>query len=192
MKKIVYTYGALAVLIILVAGVTYAAFSDRGNVLGSTFTVGSADIKLLKDVTGGTGSENLAEELPGPSFSDISPNWSADYKVKIFNSASTPVTLTTNSYYETVNDPADLRSIIFIEPILWEDNNGDGVVDAGELGASYGRKTIIKWKTEGFNLGPLAPSSVRSLILRLSTDAVSETKQGASALFDFQFNSVGL
>jgi hypothetical protein len=173
-------------------GVALAAFSDSGNVLGSTFSVGSADIRLLSDVAGGTDVTNLVEELPGPTFTDISPNWSTDYLIKIFNNGTSSVDLASHANYVTANDPEDLRQIIFVEPFYWDDVNGNGVVDTGEEGASLGRKTIVKWNTEGFALGNLDTGNVVGLILRFSTDNVSDTKQGASMIVDFEFESVGV
>ncbi len=171
--------------------VGYAAFMDKGKILGSTFSVGSSDLKLLKDLSLGVGGTNLTDEMQGPSFTNISANWTQDYLVKLYNNATGTLVLTTNAYYETVNDPDDLRSIIFVEPFVWNDN-GNGVVDAGELGTSYGRKTVVKWKTEGFTLGQLEQGGIKGLVLRFSTDAVSETKQGKSGSFDFEFGAATL
>ena len=117
--------------------------------------MGSADLKILNDVTLGLDPLNLVEVKEGPVFENISPNWSQNYLMKIYNNATTNLALTTNANYETANDPADLRSIIFVEPFEWNDANGDGIVDTGEEGTSLGRKTIVKWKTEGYNLGTL-------------------------------------
>ncbi|MFC1756121.1 hypothetical protein ACFLZK_01895 [Patescibacteria group bacterium] len=190
-KKLIITI-SLIVLLVMVAGVAVAAFGDKGEVLGSSFTVGSADIKLLEDLANGTSSDNLVDEISGPSFANISPNWTEDYPMMIYNNATTHIQLTSNADYETVNDLDDLRQIIFVEPINWGDSNNDGLVDDGELGSSFGRKTIIKWKTEGYDLSSVAPGGVKGLILRFSTDAVSDTKQGASAIFDFEFDSLGI
>ena len=182
--------GILAI-IITVIGVTYAAFTDTGKVLGSTFSVGSADIKLLEDVTLGTESYNLVEELPGPNFDNISPFWVEDYLLKIFNNSANSVQISTTANYETINDPEDLRQIIFVEPIEWDDINNDGIFEPlTETGNSLGKKTIVKWKTEGFDLGTFGSGAVKSMILRFSTDEVSDTKQGASAIFDFEFDSM--
>ena len=74
MNKKTYILGALVLLSLVAIGVTYAAFSDKGRVLGSTFSVGSGDIKLLKDISSGIQEENLADDISGPSFSDIGPN----------------------------------------------------------------------------------------------------------------------
>lgn len=192
MKKAVYSFSLLVLVVLLTVGITLTAFTDKAKILGATFSIGSADIKLLDIIGGGTDSTNLLEEKQGPVFSSISSNWTEDYSVQIYNSALTDVHLTSNAYYETANDPAELRQITFVEPFEWNDINSDGIVDEGELGATYGRKTIIKWKTEGYDLGVLPAGTVKSLVLRFSTDLVSETKQGTSAIFDFEFSSIGL
>lgn len=178
----------MGVLLGVSVSVGYAAFMDKGKILGSSFSVGSSDLKFLSDLTKGSTSDNLVDELNGPSFTNISANWKSDYPLKIFNNATDAVVLTSNAYYETINDPDDLRSIIFVEPLSWNDN-GNGVVDTGELGASYGRKTIIKWKTEGFLLGDIEQGAVKGIVLRFSTDAVSDTKQGKSGSYDFEFGA---
>lgn len=192
MKTKVSAVFLMLFFLFLTAGATYAVLTDKAKILGASFSVGSADIRLLSDVTGGVDPANLVDEMPGPSFEGVGPYWSKDYLVKIYNNSATAVALTTNAYYETVNDPAELRQIIFVEPFGWADADSDGVVDAGELGASLGRKTIVKWKTEGFDLGTLDSGVVKSLVLRLSTDSVAESKFGATALFNFEFNSAGL
>ncbi|MBP7927549.1 hypothetical protein KAZ57_00155 [Patescibacteria group bacterium] len=179
-----------ATAVLLTAGVTYAAFSDTGKVLGSSFSVGSADLKLLKDPAGGLINENLADEMAGPAFMNIGPNWKKDYAIKIYNNATGKVQIATNANYLTTNDPDDLRSVIYVEPVLWSDGNNNGVVDAGEESTSFGKKTITKWKTEGFDLGQVDSGSVKGLVLRFSTDSLSDTKQGKSGIFDFEFDSI--
>ena len=188
-KKIVLV--AMGILLGITASVGYAAFMDKGKILGSSFTVGSADLKFLKNVSLGTEISNLTDELAGPAFNGIAPNWTSYYYVKLFNNASTPLNLTTNAYYETANDPDDLRSVIFVEPFNWSDD-GDGIFEEGELGTSYGRKTIVKWKTEGFVLGPVAQGSVKGIVLKFSTDALADSKQGKSGVFDFEFGAVNV
>jgi hypothetical protein len=194
LRKVIYAYGSLAMTLVFVVGVSYAAFTDKASILGTTFSVGSSDIKLFEDVSGGIDGANLVNEKAGPSFAGVSPNWVEDYLVKIYNNAATDVLLSSNANYETANDPDDLRQIIYVEPFSWDDVDGDGIVDDDELASatSYGRKTIVKWKTEGFDLGNLASGEVKGFILRLSTDSVSDSKQGSSATYDFEFDSVGL
>jgi hypothetical protein len=186
----------LAIILVLVTvgslGAAYAAFSDKSKYLGTSFSVASADLKILNNVAEGTESWNLVDEKEGPVFTNIAQNWSQEYLIKIYNNATTDLTIGSTAYYETANDPGELRQIIFVEPFEWNDSNGNGYVDNGEKGISYGRKTIIKWKTEGFNLGQLGQGQVKGLILNFSTDAVADSKQGFTLLYDFEFSSVGI
>ncbi len=188
-KKVQYGLSLLA-LVGIVSGAAYAAFADKGEILGSSFSVGSADIKLYKDLSGGPTSENLTDSLAGPSFTNISSNWSADFPLKIYNNASDHIQLTSNAFYETINDPDDLRQILYVEPINWGDPNNNGIVEDGELGSTFGRKTLVKWKTEGYDLSSVAPGSTKGMILRFSSDAIPDTKQGKTAVFDFIFDSL--
>lgn len=193
MRKGVYTLTSTIFILTLIIGVTYASFTDEAKILGATFSVGSADLKLLEDVAGGVDSENLVDEMAGPTFSDVGPYWNKDYSVKLYNNSLSEVFLTTNAFYETANDLDNLRQEIFVEPFEWDDLDSDGVVDEGELAeTSLGEKTIVKWKTEGIEIGNLATGDVKGLVLRFTTDTIPDSKQGASALFDFEFNSVGM
>lgn len=183
---------ALLILVLsfaLIGGITYAAFMDKGSVLGSSFSVGSSDIKLLTNVAGNIESSNLSDEIQGPSFNNILPFWQKEYLIKIYNNASTTLDLHSLATYTTANDTQDLRYVIFVEPIEWKDLNSNGVVDSGEAVYSYGRKSLLKWKTEGISLGSVNQGEIKGLILRFSTDDISDTKQGATALFDFEFNA---
>jgi hypothetical protein len=190
MNKIRYVL-PIGVLFILLIGIAYGAFLDKGKILGSSFSMGSADLKFLNNLTLGAVQTNLVDEKQGPQFTNIGPNWTKDYYTKIYNNATESLTLTSNAYYETINDPDELRSIIFVEIFNWNDDN-DGVFEEGELGTSLGRKTIIKWKTEGFNLGQLDTGAIKSLVLKFSTDSVAESKQGKNGTFDFEFGATGV
>jgi len=174
------------------AGASWAAFADKGEVLGSTFSVGSANIRLLQDLAGGIDPSNLVEQLTGPSFQNISPNWNQNYLVKLYNNGTSQMQLTTHARYVTTNDPQDLRTLIYVEPFKWNDANANGVLDTGEEGTSLGRKTLVKWSTEGYDLGTLATGQIQGVLLKFSTDAVSDSKQGATAIIDFVFDSIGI
>lgn len=189
-NKLFYLIGSSLIVISLIAGITYAAFSDKAKVLGSSFSVGSANLMFLESLSMGTDPSNYKDELPGPTFTNIGTGWTQDYLVKLISMASSKITISTNAFYETVNDPDDLRSDINVEIIKWYDTNQNGIVDEGEEGPIVGKKTIIKWKTEGFTLGDLYYGQVMELILRFSAPTISELKQGASAVFDFEFNSI--
>ncbi|HOD01543.1 MAG TPA: hypothetical protein PKH50_02385 [bacterium] len=189
-NKTLYIIGVALLTISTAVGITYAAFTDKAKVLGSTFKVGSANIMFLENLTLETDPQNYKDELPGPVFNNIGPGWTQDYLVKLVNATSSKITVSTNANYQTADDPKDLRSDIFVEIIRWSDANQNGIVDSGEETSTIGKKTIIKWKTEGFALGDLLYGQTMGLILRFSTPSLSESKQGATAVFDFEFNSV--
>lgn len=189
-KKLFYLIGSSLIIISLIAGITYAAFSDKAKVLGSSFSVGSANLMFLESLSMGTNPSNYRDELQGPTFTNIGPGWTQDYLVKLISMASSKITVSTNAFYETANDPESLRSDIEVEIIKWYDTNQNGVVDSGEEGPVVGKKNIIKWKSEGFTLGDLNYGQTMELILRFSAPTISESKQGASAVFDFEFNSI--
>lgn len=189
-KGLLTLYGSLIIFSGLIAGVTYAAFSDKSNVLGATFTVGSADLKFLSNLANETDPTTYVDELPGPSFQNISPIWQENYTIKLINRGSSKLAVTTTSNYETVKDPKDLRSDIIVEIIKWNDVDKDGEIDSGEEALSLGKKTIIKWKTEGFNLGELDAGQIMPMILRFTAPTLADTQQGATGIFDFEFNSI--
>ena len=188
-KSLPFYLAGLGIVISLAAGVTFAAFTDKAKVMGSTFSIGSADLRFLEDLPKGTDPTNLVDELPGPTFGNIGQTWSGDYPIKLINNGTSGITIASHAYYETTNDPAELRSDINVEIFEWNDANVNGVLDTGEVGMSLGKKTIIKWKTEGLGVGQINPGQVRALVLRFSTENLSSTKQGKSALFDFEFES---
>ena len=57
-KKLIYLLGCIALIGSIIAGVTYAAFTDKAKVLGSTFSVGSANLMFLEDLALGTDPSN--------------------------------------------------------------------------------------------------------------------------------------
>lgn len=191
-KKIIGLLGLLAIAISVTVGITYAAFTDKAEVLGSTFNVGSADLMFLEDLALGTDPSNYRDELTGPSFTNIGPGWTQDYLLKLVSLGTSEISISTNAYYDTANDPESIREDILVEIIKWYDTNQNGILDEGEEGPNLGQKTIIKWKTEGFTLGELFYGQTMGLILRFSAPSISAAKQGAGAIFDFEFNSIQL
>lgn len=189
-KRKYFAVGAFILLVIVLTSATYAAFSDKGKLSGSSFSVGSSDIKLLADISQGTESANLVDELPGPAFVNIGPTWQQNYLMKFYNKSTAPINLTTHAKYATADDPSDLRQYIYVEPKEWDDANNNGSVDTGEEGASLGKKTIVKWSTEGFDLGAIAMGTTKSLILKFTAETLSDTKQGKSGTFDFEFDAI--
>lgn len=187
---IVYAIGFFVVLGLV--GIAYAAFSDKGKVLGSSFSVGNADIKLFSNLTLGAEPSNLLDEIIGPTFTNIGQNWQENYLIKIYNNGTYRMAIASHANYETINDPEELRQYIYAEIYPWNDSNNDGQLSDGELGTSIGKKTIIKWKTEGFSLGEFDPGQTLGFVVKFSTDSISDTKQGKQGVFDFEFDSIEL
>jgi hypothetical protein len=172
-------------------GIAYAAFGDQAKFVGSTFSVGSADLKLLGDLSIDPVASNLFDDLPGVNFDNINSTWSADYPLKLYNNTDSILSLTSNSNYETSNDPDDLRQDLYVEIFSWNDLNKDGIVEDTELGTSLGKKTFVKWKTEGFLLTDISPREVNGYLLRFSAEGITDSQQGSTAIFDFDFDSLG-
>ncbi len=185
-------YTATFITGIALLTLAWAAFSDKGKVLGSSFSVGSSDIKLVENLSGGIGADNLKDELTGPNFTNITPTWTQDYAIKLYNNGSSALQLMSNSNYTTANDPDDLRSYLYVEPFAWEDSNNNGIAENAEIGTSYGKKTIIKWKTEGYDFGTVNVGTIKGLVMRFSAASLGDTKQGKSALYDFEFSAIQL
>jgi len=191
-RKSTIGLGSLLVVAVGLMGVAYASFTDQSKFAGSRFSIGSADLKLLDNLAGGTDALNLVDTKPVPSYDNISPQWFSDYLIKIYNNGTQPVTLTSNMNYETSNDPASIREILYMEPYDWNDADADGVVDEGEQGNSYGKKAFTSWKTTGFNFGQLEAGTTKGLIMRFSAGNISNSKMGAVGTFDYMFDSVGI
>jgi len=172
---------------IFISGVAYAAISNKIFMKGALFTTANVEIKFLKDLTKTSTTENLATELTGVSFDNIYNYWTTDYLVKLVNISGSNVNVSSFSNYTTADDPASLRYSLFVEIFKWNDLNNNGLVDEGELQESLGKKSFVKWKTEGFNLGSFDTGKVYSYVLRFSAENITDTKVGQSGKFDFEF-----
>lgn len=179
-------------MIFTTAGVSYAAYVNSSKVAGATFSIGTSELKLLKSLGSGTKDSNLTDGLKGPEYKGVNSGWKQTYLVKVFNSSSVPLELNSTSSYQTINDANNLRSVIFVEPFEWDDKNNDGKLDKEELGKSYGKKSVLKWKTEGIDLDKIASGQVKGLVLEFSVEELTSSKQGATGIFDFEFSGVSI
>jgi len=191
-SKTFFAVGALIMMSGLAFGVAYASFTDQAKFTGSRFSVGSADLKLLNNLTFGTDGSNLVDSKPAPSYDGISPGWTADYLIKVYNNGSQDLELSSNMDYATANDPGAVREVLYMEPFDWNDANGDGLVTDGEQGTSYGKKAFTSWKSTGFDFGRLASGQTKALIMRFSTGSITNSKMGQTGVFDFMFDGTGI
>lgn len=154
---------------------------------GISFKTSNVELKFLKDISLGSLPENLTSEISGVTFEGILNGWSTDYLVKINNTSANQLQIKSFANYSTSEDPASLRYSLFVEILPWYDSNSNGYVDEGELGTSLGIKNFVKWKTEGFDLGNFESGKTYGYLLRFTADGITDSKQGQSGNFDFEF-----
>lgn len=172
---------------VLVSGVAFAALSNKILMKGVAFKTSTVELKFLRNLISGSSSDNLTSEISGVSFDGIVNGWTTDYLVKINNSSQNNLQVKSFANYATADDPASLRYSLYVELFPWNDLNNNGVVDSNELGTSLGVKNFVKWKTEGFDLGSFESSKTYGYLLRFTADGITDTKQGQSGSFDFEF-----
>lgn len=172
---------------VLVGGVAFAALSNKVAMKGVAFKTSTVELKFIKDLAGSVTADNLSSEISGVAFKGIVNGWSNDYLVKIQNTSANPLAVKSFANYTTTNDPASLRYSLYIEIFPWIDNNSNGLVDDSELGTSLGVKNFVKWKTEGFDLGIFETNKTYGYVLRFTADGITDSKQGQSGAFDFEF-----
>jgi hypothetical protein len=172
---------------VLVSGVAYAALANKIMMKGASFTTSTVQLKFLKNLAGGINSDNLSSQIDGVVFNNILDGWQQDFLVKIVNNSSQSLQVKSYANYLTEQDPASLRYSLFVELFPWNDINNNGVFDSGEEGVSLGKKSFVKWKTEGFDLGAFESNKTYGYVLRFTSDGITDSKQGANGVFDFEF-----
>jgi predicted ribosomally synthesized peptide with SipW-like signal peptide len=198
MKNLLKSVVMLVAVGAVMANATLAAFTAQAVVTGNTFSTGSASLLLYKDLAGDAVEDNLSQTLDNTvDFSNIVPGWTQDYVAKVFNAGTVPLNLTVNTL-PTVSNTA-LQNEIKVEVFLWDDSNGDGVVDDGELGASVGGPmTMLAWQglaptgipvNSNFGVGETQGVVFRFTTWNLINDAdETDELQGETMTYDFIFD----
>jgi hypothetical protein len=188
-KKSLVVFAVICLLAVTTGSLVYAAFLAKVEFNSTSIKTGSASLKLMDNLgISKYESNNLVDSKPSPLFQDISPLTVHDYLVKVVNAGSTVLKVKSTASYSTPEDPSELRRYIMVELIEWMDTNENGYVEEGELGVSYGKKNIIAWKTEGFDLGQLTQMEVRSLVIRFTAPDLPNDKQSTEMNFSFGFS----
>jgi hypothetical protein len=154
---------------------------------GVAFKTSTVELKFFKDIASSAVAENLTSEISGVAFDNIINGWSNDYLVKIQNTSANPLQVKSFANYSTADDPASLRYSLYVEVIPWNDSNNNGLAEETELSTSLGVKSFVKWKTEGFDLGSFESNKSYGYVLRFTADGITDSKQGQSGAFDFEF-----
>lgn len=179
---------------------TSAVFEESVKVAGTSFSVGAPPgdvevpidtntaLKMMGDLSGQPVSGNLFDSVSGMEFGYIHSEWTDEMAIKIHNQGDINLDLISKADY--VNDPRPLRDRIYVEVLAWNDTNGNGLVDVGEVGASYGRDTILRWRNDTFPLGEIQPDETRGFVLKFDGSGITPAVEGATAVYDFVFTGI--
>ena len=163
-----------------------AAFQTQGQVKGTSFTAGSAEILFYSSLAGTTDSSNLLSEKSFSPFELIGPNWLDTRLIKIYNKGTENLKLTFGA--EVVGTDSTLSQNLNIEVFNWNDSNNDGVLADDELGTSFGTKTLKQWQTASFDLGTFETKTTKSFALKFSAGDLTDEFQKANVTYNFVFN----
>lgn len=163
-----------------------AAFQTRGQVKGTSFTTGSAEILFYNDLAGTATDTNLVTEKSFSPFELIGPNWTDTRLVKLYNKGTESLNLTLIA--ELSGQDSTLSDNLNVEIFDWNDANSDGVLDEDELGISLGTKTLTVWQTSSYDLGTFESEASKSFVLKFSVGDITDELQKANVTYNFVFN----
>lgn len=195
MKKFFGNITVLTFTLLTLIGATYALFEETVQVSSASFKIvsttdgeingGNTDLKILLNTGLASEGANLDDEVPGPIFDSVSKNWTADYPIKLFNNGDKTLEIISKADY--VSDVDVLRDDLYIEILTWNDANNNGLVDSGEVGDSFERDTILRWRNDTFILDQIAPNETKGYILRFDGEGLTDINIGMQALYNFEF-----
>lgn len=186
MKRILKSLLVLSAAVAVMVGVTSAAWTAQTKVLNpSSFKTGNADLQIWDENYYGKGWQ---EEINGPSFDNIYPNWTQDYSLKVRNNGSTNLMLSLKGKLETGwKDDKGLRHQITVKVWKFVDD-GDYHWD-GEPTKYLGERTLEAWRSGPFLADQLNAGDQQWFLLRFSVGDLGDyyqdaTLSGYSFVFD--------
>lgn len=187
MKNKIFLSWFLGGLFLGIAGlIVSAAFQTKGQVKGTSFTAGSAEILFYSDLSKSSDSSNLISEKSFSPFELIGPNWEDTRLVKIYNKGTENLKLTFGA--EVVGTDSTLSQNLNIEVFKWNDTNSNGILDDDELGGSSGKKTLKQWQTSSYDLDTFETKTTKSFALKFSVGDLTDEFQKANVTYNFVFN----
>lgn len=165
---------------------TQAAFTAQATISGISFSTGNAALNLFGNLayTNAGNNGNLTYTLSGPSFQNISPNWTHDYFLKYFNNGS--INLNTSLRVVVVNDPAGLANHLKAETWLWNDIDGNGGHSGPDTYSLLApAQTLQNLTISPAALGQMNVHQARGILLRFTTGEMPSETQASSANFNF-------
>ncbi|OGL56069.1 hypothetical protein A2574_02190 [Candidatus Shapirobacteria bacterium RIFOXYD1_FULL_38_32] len=165
MKKIIFSFLAIALTIGVVSGTAYALFFDTATVAGISVTAGSADIKISGD------GETYVDNAPniGVNITDIFPGYQMNDNFFIQNVSASIIGLDiTGQLTSAGGDWAALS------PKLWLK-----IDDATDPTFTTGWLTLAQWNNAAINLpsNPLAHNTSREYIANFQVDPAATSAE---------------
>lgn len=185
-NKVLFSWFVGGVFLGVAGLMVSAAFQTQGQVKGTSFTAGSAEILFYSNLSGTSDSDNLLSEKSFSPFELIGPNWTDTRLVKIYNKGTENLKLTLSS--EVVGTDSTLSENLNIEIFNWNDTNSNGTLDDDELGDSFGAKTLKQWQTSSYDLGTFETKVTKSLVLKFGVGDLTDEFQKANVTYNFVFN----
>lgn len=168
--------------------VVTAAFQTRGEVKGTSFSTGSAEIKFLSDLEGGTSDSNLLSEKSFKAFDLIGPNWSDMRLVKLYNEGTESLALSFIAVLSGNNSA--LSDEIILNLKNWDDKNNNGELDETDTTTSVLSQTLTSWQTNGVDLGDFESKEVKGYVLEFSVGDIEDNLQSSTVTYNFAFDGV--
>ena len=165
MKKIIFSFLAIALTIGVVSGTAYALFFDTATVAGISVSAGSADIKISGD---GTNYDDNAPNI-GVNIPNIFPGYQMNDNFFVQNVSVSNISLDiTGQLTSAGGDWGDLS------PKLWLK-----IDDASNSSFTTGWLTLAQWNNAAISLpnNPLANNASREYIAYFQVDPAATSAE---------------
>lgn len=182
MGKILLSFLTIAAVLVAVSGATTALFTSTASNNGNTFGAGT----LMLTINGAPGNASS----PVFSINNVAPGYSENQVLTLQNTgsvAASTLQLTSVTVTDNVSlTPANLADVL--TAYIWEDTNGNGVIDGGE--PTWINGTHLTAIGSNINLGPLGAGATRHFKVKLIFDpGAGNEYQGESVSFNFNFQA---
>ncbi len=187
MKKIIFSLAIIGMVAGVVAGGTWAYFTNQAEVSGNTFATGSADLSIrgygTVESSWGTDSVDFTTE-----WDSLYPGWEESYDIRLRNDSTSEIGLDVVPFIEiTNNDHDNLRHILTMKFVDEDENtrspemtladwrnNEDALeyIDNNDNGERW--SVTFRWPETGENQNHLQNSS--SIAFNLIFDGIQQNE----------------
>jgi len=192
MKKIYLSILAIVATIGLVAGATYALFSNKAISGPNTFATGNADLKIAID-TDKDGIKSNWDDSVTPAFpekwTNLYPGWEDSYWIYLKNESTSPISL--RVFPQLSNAAGDG---IMLDNVYLQFLYADGTAVLNSNGNSCGNVTLRWWldNPDSFDIGDLTQGQERGpWVVQFSIPVTADNSIANKSLnFDLIFNGI--